>query len=770
MKICRIILCLTMLWVISLNSQSTIDSLQTLLQDSKGLERIDILNELASYNIKNNMNEVARYAEEGLALSVVNNYSFGLAQANYHLGVLARKENRLDDAVEYLSRAQNIQIENAELKDEGNYLNTYYYLVGIYKQMGNYKIALEYCEKLLLEAEKLKIGYYVISAHISLGSLHDRIGNFEEAKYHNERALQLDEVKSNPERRAKIYNNIGVNYKNQGYYELSIEYLLNSLKLKEEMGYTLLTSSTLNNIGSSYKHLSNLPLALEYYQKSLHVKELANNRKGMAKTFNNIALIYEEQEDYDKALKFYEKSLMLKEELGMKLGIAVTLNNLGKMHLVLEKFDIAFGYLKRSLAIKEELNDRVGIAETLNHLGNYYLVTGYYDMAEAVLTRDIILAEDLKLRDKMKYNYKLQSDLAIARKDYLTALNYLKKYNEVKEKIINQTKSAQIAEQHIRYETEKKEQEIDILTKDNKIKDFDLKQRRLIEGFMVVALFIFVAWVVLLISNSRARRRANQEMAEANQKIKLQKIELEEINAKQKELLLELRRADAAKDKFFSIIAHDLRSPLAVQKSGTKILTKHISNLSKDEITKVVVAMADNVDMLDRLLDNLLQWAHLQKGGFPNNPVVVNLYELATLRLDILEPNTEAKSIKIKVNIEKDMCVYADYNMIESILHNLITNAIKFTHKLGNIQISAMILNDMIEVRIKDSGIGISAKKVNNLFQIDENVSSRGTEGEKGSGLGLLLCKDFVELNGGEIMVESKEGEGTCFSFTLPIG
>ena len=108
--------------------------------------------------------------------------------------------------------------------------------------------------------------------------------------------------------------------------------------------------------------------------------------------------------------------------------------------------------------------------------------------------------------------------------------------------------------------------------------------------------------------------------------------------------------------------------------------------------------------------------------------------------------------------------------MLESILHNLITNAIKFTHKLGKIQISAYRKDKMVEVTIKDNGIGLSAKKVESLFHIDENVSSRGTEGEKGSGLGLLLCKEFVEINKGEIRVESIPGEGACFSFTLPIG
>ena len=628
MKISTAIVAAIILIAISLKSDAKVDSLQTIITEKSGIERINMLNEIASLTIKTDTLLAKQSAKEALELALDTDYKFGIAQANYQLGMVARYQNKLKESIRFLQKAQKIQIDNPELKTKGNYLNIYHYLGSIYQQMGDYHKALSLYEEMLEESKAIENEFTTVSSHISIASINCKLGNFEVARSHNEIALALDDIATIPGRRANIYNNLGITFKNQGYYELSIEFLLKSLKLKLENGDSLRTGSTLNNIGLSYKYLANYPLALEYYQRSLRIKEQANNKKGIAKSYNNIAIVYEEMKEYDLAVKYYTKSLKLKEELGMKLGIAITLNNLGKMYLVLDDYEKSYNLLKRSLSIKEELNNRVGLAETLNHLGNYYLQTGDYDKAEEVLTKEIIIAEELKLRSSMKYNYKLQSELAIARKDYLTALNWLGKYDNIKEIIFNETKSAQIAEQHIRFETEKKEQEIDLLTRDNKIMDLDIKQRRMIEGFMVVALFIFVAWVLLLISSSRAKRRANLELSEANSQINKQKIELEENNGRQKELLQELKKANAAKDKFFSIIAHDLKSPLAVQKSGTKILAKHISTLSKQEVVKIAVAMAENVDVLDRLLDNLLQWSRLQKGSFPLNPIGINLWRL----------------------------------------------------------------------------------------------------------------------------------------------
>ena len=228
-----------------------------------------------------------------------------------------------------------------------------------------------------------------------------------------------------------------------------------------------------------------------------------------------------------------------------------------------------------------------------------------------------------------------------------------------------------------------------------------------------------------------------------------------------------LQAINAEKDKFFSIIAHDLRGPLSAFVAATQIITEEIQNMSMDEIKEITESMKVSATNIYSLLENLLEWSRLKRGGIDFLPVKLNLKEKIVECVNVLSESARKKGINVEVNISDEIDVFADSHMLEAVIRNLVSNAIKFTTSGGLVYVSAGYTDRTVEIKIKDSGIGMPTELKNRLFQINEKTSRPGTEGELSTGLGLLLCKEFVEKNNGKIWAESEPGIGSTFYFTL---
>lgn len=231
----------------------------------------------------------------------------------------------------------------------------------------------------------------------------------------------------------------------------------------------------------------------------------------------------------------------------------------------------------------------------------------------------------------------------------------------------------------------------------------------------------------------------------------------------------ELQKINAEKDKFFSIIAHDLRSPFSAFLGLTQLMVQDLPSLKLDNIQEIALLMRESATNLHRLLENLLQWSRLHRGMIAFNPHHFVLLEKINNSMQSVLEIAIDKGVDIAINIPEEMVVYADENMLESTIRNLVTNAVKFTDKGGKILISARTdFNGDAEISIKDTGIGMNEKMLEKLFKIDELSSRQGTNGEPSSGLGLILCKDFIDRHEGKIWVESIEFMGSTFHITLP--
>lgn len=231
----------------------------------------------------------------------------------------------------------------------------------------------------------------------------------------------------------------------------------------------------------------------------------------------------------------------------------------------------------------------------------------------------------------------------------------------------------------------------------------------------------------------------------------------------------ELQKINAEKDKFFSIIAHDLRSPFSAFLGLTQLMVQDLPSLKLDNIQEIALLMRESATNLHRLLENLLQWSRLHRGMIAFNPHHFVLLEKINNSMQSVLEIAVDKEVDIAINIPEEMVVYADENMLESTIRNLATNAVKFTDKGGKVLISARAdINGDAEIFIKDTGIGMNEKMLEKLFKIDELSSRQGTNGEPSSGLGLILCKDFIDRHEGKIWVESIEFMGSTFHITLP--
>jgi PAS domain S-box-containing protein len=257
-----------------------------------------------------------------------------------------------------------------------------------------------------------------------------------------------------------------------------------------------------------------------------------------------------------------------------------------------------------------------------------------------------------------------------------------------------------------------------------------------------------VLWVTCIAKDITQRRLAEEELRLKNE---------------------QLRASNAEKDKFFSIVAHDLRGPMNGFLGLTGIMAEDIESLSSFELKEIATTMRTSAVNIYRLIENLLEWSKMQRGTINFEPQPMFLKKALNKSLELVKDAASKKGIELAINIPEHAVVSADVHMLETIVRNLLSNAIKFSFKGGVVEIkSEKTENKMVQITVKDNGIGMNSELLGKLFKLTENTNRKGTEGEPSTGLGLILCKEFVEKHGGKLIAISEEGKGSSFIFTLP--
>ncbi len=644
-----------------------------------------------------------------------------LQTGNYAFGIIDSLETKLDS----VDGVERIKLLN---KLSGAYWGT------------STSQSMKYAKEALAEADSLSYKKGMFSALTNIGNVFWLKAEYDSAIAVYKQSLDLAKDLGDSRPLAVASFNIAMLNNETGNYADALKYFLTSLKYYQEANDLNGVAEAHNGIGSVYWSMKNYEKALYYFKKFLRQKEKLNDSSGVVMALNNIGLIYKDLGQYDKALRNYERALKIKLKLGNLYSIETGYNNIGLLFIARKKPDEAIPYLNKALKLAEEIDDKTGIVTSSGNLGKAYLLLKNYKKAEDYFNKAFSLAKQIDSKKLIGDVYENFISFYKELGDYKKALEYSEKYSKIKEELFSSEINKKVAELQVKYETAQKENEINKLKNAKRIQNYELNKERNFRNFLLISSVLFILFGLAIFYAYKVKTDANEQLKQLN----------------------------STKDVFISIISHDLKNPFHSIIAFSDMMIKDFDSLSDEEKILSLKEINKAAKSSNELLDNLLSWSMSQRGMIPLIPQKINLRQIVNTTLEVLRPSAKRKNIIVKNNVPGDLYIYADQNTISTVVRNLITNSIKFTREGGEVVISAKKSGNKIEVDISDSGIGIKQEDLDNLFRIDAIQTTYGTAKEKGTGIGLILCKEFIDKNGGRIWAESEVGKGSHFKFVLP--
>jgi signal transduction histidine kinase len=619
--------------------------------------------------------------------------------------------------------------------------------------------AIFYAKK--LEEEGFKAGDTKIQAEgLKLqGSINRVRGEYDLALEIYDKSYQIYLEINAQKEIAEILNEIGLIHNHKGDYVKALRYYYLSLKIAEEINDLSVIAANFNTIAGVHINQKDVNKALHFFKKSLEVNIKARNKQAMARSLHNMGEIYSEQKQYDKALVFFYKTLEIEKEIESRLIGIETIFNIGQVHLQKGEYDKALSFFEKSNELAFQVNNDLIKLYTYKGIAKVYYEKKIYSESIKYALKGLELTQKVNMLLLVRDLSQILYENYKAQENYQKALEYYELYKQSNDSVFDVEKTKTINNLEVKNETEHKEKEIVILSKDKAILKTEKEFQQKIIYLIIFSLLLMVILTYFIYQSRRKEQKAikiisvqNQQLKERTEEIQLQATNLAQINAD--------------KDRLFAIIGHDLRSPINSLTGMLSLLEDKL--ISQEEFLFFSGRLKGNVAHVHFTLNNLLLWANNQMQGIHSKPEAFDIYNVAKENINFLAATAENKKIRIINEISLETFVFADIDQIKLVFRNLISNAIKFTLSEGDIRIYAQIKDTQLEIAIEDDGVGIPVQKLETIFR-DSGVSTLGTQQEKGTGLGLLLCKDFVESNGGEIWVESEEGKGSTFYFSLPI-
>ena len=557
-----------------------------------------------------------------------------------------------------------------------------------------------------------------------------------------------------------------LNMKGNAFYLLSnftkgLEFYQEALHIREELGDSNEIAKTYNNIGAIHLHLQNYNQARDYFERALLIYKGIGDDEVIFSLTNNIGAVHNQLEEYEKAYEYFLEAYEIVEYMNDEPRILIALNNLGEVAGSLENYDQALEYFLEAERRCEAAGDiRMKAIVSLN-IGSIYMLTGHPDkclpyLNEALKNANIVNSIQIK-RDVYNNLFEFYQ----GKKDYNRALEYHMLYSDARDSVSSQESRLRVAELELQYNAKSFQSEIEILRRDNEIKRLRITWISISLGSLVLV-FILLSVVLYINANrNRIKKEITNLLQEKNR-------ELEAANKKLVESEHNLKDLNATKDKFFSIIGHDLRNPLNALIGFSELIAANSREFSKEDIHRYSVIINESAKNIHQLIENLLNWSRAQTGNIDFSPAHIPLSDFVSEIHKVLKINADNKNIRIDIDIPETIKVFADKNLLSTILRNLISNAVKFTTEGGKVFITAEEDNGKILVSVTDTGIGMNQEQVDLLFTLGTSKSTPGTTKEQGTGLGLILCKEFIEMHDGEIWAESEQGKGSTFKFTIP--
>lgn len=559
---------------------------------------------------------------------------------------------------------------------------------------------------------------------------------------------------------AEICRFIGLTYRHYFLFSESLSWYFKALNLSTQINDFVGIGFCYDNLGVVRFNQKQFDDALNYFKRAKDQFEKVNHQEGLSYAYNHICWVLVEKKEYSSALDYIQEALFIRRKI--KASPEQICNTLGDMAIVqvaLKKYSAAKISINEGIQLARKLNKPINVSEQQLTLASLYLNNNQLDEAIAIAQSSYQIAR--------KTNYRLQrmkcasalAKIYEKQQKYDLAYPYLVEQYALKDSLFNEEINNKTANLEAKYEFDLKERQLLEFQKRQELENKrNLDRERFLSSLLIAAL-LFVGVLAFFIYQKRKQDKfINEELVQKNAEISRQNQEIQEQTA-------QLAENNHFKDRLFSIISHDLRSPVVGLVGSLELVNEGL--LSETEFRNMLPDLAHNINSIQSLLDNLLAWARTQMKGIAILPEAFHIRELLDEKTSMFKKQIEAKELNIFNNIEADLQVLADKNMIDLVARNLLSNAIKFSVPGGTITMTSSRQKGYSQICIADNGIGISADNLNRLFDA-QTVSTKGTAGEMGTGLGLLLSKEFIEQNGGKTWGESVIGEGSKFCFTIP--
>jgi signal transduction histidine kinase/CheY-like chemotaxis protein/class 3 adenylate cyclase/uncharacterized protein HemY len=599
--------------------------------------------------------------------------------------------------------------------------------------------------------EKQNLEWETTSTRL-IGNTYAVQGKLEDALAWFNTCLELSKKLDSKKDIATTVSNIGTIHYEMGNYSQSLSFLLDALKISEELEDKRGLARVTNNLGNVFIRQQDNEKALEYYTYSLKLKQELNNPRSLPAAYNNIALVYSNQKKYDLALENLMKSVSTSEKVDDKIGLTRAYNNLGALYDEKGDFDKALDYLNRGLKIKLEIQDVEGLATSYLYRGKTYLHKKQYSLAKRDCEEGLERAKEMGALLLQEEACECLSQAWEGLGNTNKSLEFYKRFTSLKDSLFNKNKTEEITRNELQYQFEKQQLADSISfhkkqTAQQVSFERDLNKQR---NKFYIFLFGGLGLLVFGIIYWRSRQKTK---------------ELE----KERDVVQKLKQVDQLKDQFLANTSHELRTPLV----GIIGLTESLKDGIAGKLPKTAL---ENLDMiansgkrLSHLVNDILDFSKLKNKDLVLSQRPVDIYALSTIVLQLSQPMIKDKKLKLINSIPKEApLLHADENRLQQIMHNLIGNAIKFTHK-GYVTLLSERKKDMLSISISDTGIGIPKDKLETIFNSFEQADGSTQREFGGTGLGLSVTKQLVELHGGTINVTSEEGKGSIFTFTMPI-
>lgn len=494
-----------------------------------------------------------------------------------------------------------------------------------------------------------------------------------------------------------------------------------------------------NGLGNIYKYLDDGVNAEEFFRKSLAIDKGMDNYLGMAKNYSTIGNIYEHRGQADSAEVLYNLALKYDELADSDYGVGICHNRLGQLMMKQDRFDKALEHYGLAYDFLKKAGDRWNLIKTAMSMAWIYIEQGRWSRAERLLDEAERLLDGRLSYGHLEEIYYCRGELYRRQGKYRLATEAMAQCLVCRDSMaLHRGSSQEVARLMVEYERKLNEKAMDLVNSENK----RIKTTRnivIIGASVVTGMLVVVA--VLLSLYSRLQRKRNEELHEINN----------------------------IKTKFFSIVSHDLKNPVIAQRKTLKMIKENYDNIPSDLLKEQCEELYYSSDALSSLLENLLTWSRLESGRMKPEPIVFDLADGVRDVVLHLSHQAADKGVAIVNKVEDTLLAYADFNMVTTVLRNILSNAIKYTRSGSEVEIYASREGDMAKVSIKDHGVGMPEEVMDSLRTQTQIKSSVGTHGESGTGLGLVTSCEMVLLCGGSMEISSASGEGTTVDIKLPI-